>query len=124
MGVYDLFTIIFSLVCVLFLFYCLNYYKLTITIYNKEIILKFGIFTRSVQLSNIEKYYLDDVSMWRIGGAGIHFSQIHGRYRMMFNFLEYPRLVLHFKNYKRVGAIMFTVKDPEKVMDIIKEHDE
>jgi hypothetical protein len=58
----------------------------------------------------------------RMGGAGIHFMMVRGRYRASFNFLEYPRVVIAFK--KKVGPvrdISFTTRRPDDVIRLIKE---
>ena len=100
-----------------FLFYSLNYHTLIVQITKDQLILKFGLFTWTISLDNIEDCFLDDTSLWRIGGAGIHFSPIHGRYRAMFNFLEYPRVVIALK--RKLGLvrdIAFSTQHPEEVI--------
>jgi hypothetical protein len=78
----------------LFLFYSLNYRTLSIRITRDDLRLTFGLFSWRTARGNVESCTLDTVSLWRIGGAGIHFTSIGGRYRVMFNFLEYPRVVV------------------------------
>ena len=114
-------SVIFLILFSLFLFYSLNYRVLVIQITMEAIVLKFGIFTWKVPMVNIDGCTLDTVSLWRIGGAGIHFSFFQGRYRAMFNFLEYPRVLLSFKKKKGpVRDFAFTTKNPEKILDFIQ----
>ena len=59
--------------------------------------------------------------MFRVGGAGIHFTWIKGRYRAFWNFLEHPRVVLALqKKHGVVSEIAFSTQHPEKVMEIIR----
>jgi hypothetical protein len=84
--------------------------------------LRFGVFRWVVPLDNVEACCPDDVSLWRIGGAGIHFSPMRGRYRAMFNFLEHPRVVVNLKVKKGpVGAIAFSTRRPHEVIRLIRE---
>lgn len=115
-------AIVFFCVFIFFLFYSLNYRTLIIQLVPETLSLKFGIFTWTVPYANIEKYYLDDTSMWRIGGAGIHFTMLRGKYRAMFNFLEYPRLVVTLKKKKGpVREIAFSTNRPEEIKGILQE---
>jgi Ca2+/Na+ antiporter len=116
-----LLTIIFLCCFILFLFYSFNYRTLVIRLSSESLILRFGIFTWRVQLDNIEAYYLDDISLWRIGGAGIHFTVIRGKYRAFLNFLEHPRVVVALKKKKGpVREIAFSTINPEEVFRILQ----
>jgi len=74
-------TITFLCIVAFFLFYVFNYRTLKISLTPEGLKLSFGIFTWAIALSNIEACYTDPTSLWRIGGAGIHFTWIHGKYR-------------------------------------------
>jgi hypothetical protein len=105
----------------LFLFYSLNYRMLVIRMTPDLLELRFGIFRWRVPLDRIEACHLDDVSMWRIGGAGIHFSPIRRRYRAMLNFLEHPRVVLGLqRKMGLVRDIAFSTRRPDEVMQFIQ----
>jgi len=113
---------VFLIFCFFFLFYSINYRTLTIHLTPERLKLKFGIFSWTVPLENIEHCTPDDVPLTRIGGAGIHFTSIRGRYRVMFNFLEYPRLVLALnKKQGPVRDIVFSTRRPEEIERLIKE---
>ena len=117
----DMIAMIFLFLCAFFMFYSLNYRTLRIRLTTEHLELKFGLFTWVVALENVEHCFLDDTSLWRIGGAGIHFSPIHGRYRAMFNFLEYPRVVIALK--RRMGLvreIAFSTQRPDEVVGRIR----
>jgi hypothetical protein len=106
-----------------FLFYVFNYQTLNIQLTSEILKLKFGIFTWKVPMDNIEECNLDEIpTFMRMGGAGIHFMSIRGRYRASFNFLEYPRVVIAFK--KKVGPvrdISFSTRQPNEILRLIQE---
>jgi hypothetical protein len=117
----DSLAVVLFLVFTFFLFYALNYRTLLIRLTQDQLVLKFGLFTWKIPLDNIEAYTLDDLTLGRIGGAGIHFSPIRGRYRAMFNFLEYPRVVLALKEKRGlVRDIAFSTRRPQEMMRLIQ----
>lgn len=108
-----------------FLFYMLNYRTLVIRLTPEALALRFGLFSWRVPLENIEHAALDEHSLWRIGGAGIHFSWFEGRYRAMFNFLEYPRVVVALSQKQGpVKEIAFSTQQPEQVLALIGDYTE
>ncbi len=114
-------AIFFLCLSAFFVFYALNYRTLVIHMDASTLRLRFGIFQWTVPLSNIETCFPDPVSLQRIGGAGIHFTFIDGRYRAMFNFLEYPRVVLQLKKKKGpVRDIAFSTQHPDDIIRWIK----
>ena len=117
---FDLLNTLFISLFVFFLFYSLNYRTLIIQL-NKDVLqLKFGVFKWIIQTDNIESCCLDATSIWRIGGAGIHFTSLGGRYRAMFNFLEHPRVVIGLKvKQGLVRDIAFSTRHPAKVIQLI-----
>jgi len=108
---------------ILFLFYSLNYRILVIELTSQSLKLKFGLFTWTVPMGNIEEYRLDEIPLFmRMGGAGIHFMMIRQRYRASFNFLEYSRIVISFK--RKVGPvrdISFSTRKPDEVLRLIQD---
>lgn len=112
--------ITFGCFSLFFLFYIFNYRVLHIQIREDGLTLTFGVFSMYICAQNIEKCYVDKTSLWRIGGAGIHFSPIGGRYRAMFNFLQYPRVVVCLKEKQGwVRDVAFTTRHPEEVMGLL-----
>jgi len=105
---------------IFFSFYALNYRVLVIHISTDGLHLKFGVFGWTVPWRTVEEAYADETSLWRIGGAGIHFSSINGRYRAMLNFLEYPRVVVALKEKRGpVRDVAFSTTRPDEIMRII-----
>lgn len=109
--------------CVVFLFYALNFRTLVITLSPDHLTLTFGIFTWRVPLDNVEDARPDALpAMMRLGGAGIHFMSIRGRYRASYNFLEYPRVVIALK--RKAGLvcdISFSTRQPEEILRLIQK---
>ena len=114
-------TISFLCIAAFFLFYVFNYRTLKIYMTSEALQLTFGVFTWTIAIADIESCYLDTPSIGSIGGAGIHFTWIKGKYRAFFNFLDHPRVVIVFKKKKGpVQEIAFTTRHPEQVMQIIQ----
>jgi Ca2+/Na+ antiporter len=108
---------------VVFLFYSINYRTLVIHSTPESLKLTFGVFTWTVPFSNIESCSLDEIpELMMYGGAGIHFMFVRKRYRASFNFLEYPRVVIAFKN--KVGPVRdlsFSTSRPDDVLRFLQE---
>jgi hypothetical protein len=116
-------SILFFCLFAFFMFYALNYRILTIQIDKSNLRLRFGIFQWTIPLQNIGSCFPDMISLQRIGGAGIHFTFIDKRYRAMFNFLEYPRVVIQLTIKKGpVRDIAFSTQRPEEVIRLINEY--
>ena len=110
-------------VAALFLFYVLNYRKLVIRLTPAALKLRFGLFSWIVPLDNVESCGHDELpAVMRLGGAGIHFMTIHGRYRASFNFLEHPRVVVALKSPAGpVRDISFSTQHPDRVLQLVQE---
>jgi hypothetical protein len=116
-------SILFMCLFVIFLFYAVNYRYLVIRLDQSYLRLKFGIFTWTIPLENIADCSLDSISpLQYYGGAGIHFMVIEGRYRAMFNFLEYPRVLIKLKvKQGLVQDIAFSTQQPVEVLRLVDE---
>jgi hypothetical protein len=118
----DWVALVFACFFVIFLFYSLNYRTLLIRLTSVSLKLKFGIFIWTVPVNNVQECSLDELpAIMKYGGAGIHFMTIRKRYRASFNFLEYPRVVITFK--EKVGPvkdISFSTRRPEDVIRLIQ----
>lgn len=110
-------------IAIFFLFHSLNYQTLVIRLTSRSLKLIFGLSSWNVPLDNIEDCRLDEIPpLMRMGGAGIHFMMIRNRYRASFNFLEYPRVVIGFKN--KVGPVQdisFSTRQPDRVIHLIQK---
>lgn len=102
-----------------FLFSTLNYRALHIRLSATALKLKFGVFSWTVPLENVAGVEHDSLPwLMRNGGAGVHFMLIRGRYRVSFNVLEYPRVVIALR--RRAGPVVdvsFTTRHPHDVIE-------
>lgn len=119
----DIVTAVFVCLFGMFLFYSVDYRTLTIRLTSEYLKLTFGVFTWTVPLDNVEECRLDGMPVLvRMGGAGIHFMRVRGRYRASFNFLEHPRVVIAFK--RKVGPvrdISLSTRRPNDVLRLLQE---
>lgn len=120
----DALAVLWACLSAIFLFYVLNYHTLTISLTWEALKLTFGIFSWTVPLENIASCQPDNSlpPLMRYGGAGIHFMLVHKRYRASFNFLEYPRVVIAFK--QKAGPVVdisFSTRQPEEVLDLLNQ---
>jgi len=110
----------FLLACSLFTFYALNYRVLVIRETLDALELEFGLLRWVVPWRSIEDWDLDDVSLWRIAGAGVHFTFIRGHYRVFLNFLEHARVVLNVTPRRGiVRAVAFSTSRPADVLALV-----
>lgn len=115
--------ITFLVLAIVFLFYTVNYRVLRIRLTDQTLTLNFGLFSWRIGTGNIANCELDHLpAIKQYGGAGIHFMFVNERYRASFNFLEYPRLVIRFK--QSIGAVQdisFSTRQPEELLALIRQ---
>jgi hypothetical protein len=104
-----------------FCFYLINFRALTISITDQTLHLNFGLIHWRTDIENIASSTLFDPPFWiKYGGAGVHFAMVDGEYMAFYNFLEYPRILIKFKQKRgRVQALAFTTRQPDTVLDIL-----
>jgi hypothetical protein len=74
---------LFIFFALFFLFYSINFRILRISLNPEYLILKFGLFSWSIPLDDIEGYHIDQLTfLQKYGGAGIHFMFVDGKYRV------------------------------------------
>ncbi len=107
----------------LFGFYVLNYRTLEISITSESLKLKFGLISWKTRLDNIQACQRDDSPpLVKYGGAGVHFAFVKGTYRAFYNFLEYPRILVTFrKKQGLVQELVFTTRQPEKILALLQQ---
>lgn len=105
-----------------FAFYVFNYRILKISISTDVLKLRFGIVSWKTRLDNIRAISLDNSpAIVKFGGAGVHFTFVLGRYRVFFNFLEYPRIMVTLiKKQGLVQDLVFTTCQPGLILEIIQ----
>ncbi len=99
----------------------LNFRKLKINISSEGISTGYGIFKSTISWDEVEEVNLDKTSTARYGGWGIRISRVEGNWRLVYNVIGGPRVVVSSKNgfFKDLA---FSTKNPEEVMEIIKDN--
>ncbi|MCA9931985.1 MAG: hypothetical protein KC419_26050 [Anaerolineales bacterium] len=108
----------------IFFFFCsVNYRTLIIRLTAESLMLTFGIFTWRVPWTNVAEYRPDELPfLLKFGGAGIHFMMVRKRYRVLFNFLEYPRVTIALKRKAGLAQdVSFSTRQPEVILRHIEE---
>ena len=107
---------------IFFFLYVINYRDLIIRITDEKLILRFGIVPWKSELKNIMAAEIDDSpAIIRYGGAGVHFAFVGAKYRAYFNFLEYPRVAVHYKEKQGlVRSLVFSTKFPDEIIRILE----
>ncbi len=113
-------NLVFFLMALLFLGITIAFSKLSITMTSRSVIVGYGIFTRTIPWETIERCYEDAVSSLRYGGWGIRIGRVKGKWRLVYNVIGGPRVVLSLKSgwFKE---FVFSTKNPEQVMKIIRQ---
>ena len=108
---------------IFFFLYVLNYWTLKITNTDEILQLNFGLIRWRTDLNNVKAIGLDDSpTLIKYGGAGVHFAFVKGIYRAFFNFLEFPRVLITFREKQGlVQALVFTTRNPDKVIGLIQQ---
>jgi len=111
----------FLLMFLLFLGVMINFNMLNIKMTPQFIIVGYGIFKDKIFWENIEDCYLDKTSAIRYGGWGIRIGRVNKKWRQVYNTPGEPRIVLSLKKGEFFKEFVFSTKNPEEVMKIIKE---
>ncbi len=110
----------FLFMFLLFLGVMINFSRLTIRMTPRSISIGYGIIKHSILWENVEDYYLDEASTIRYGGWGIRIAKVKGKWRLVYNVVGGPRIVLSLKR-GRFKEFVFSTKNPEEVIKIVKE---
>ncbi len=104
------------------LFFCLtiNFSRLSIRITSRYISVRYGIFKRQVLLENIEDCYLDRGLAFRYGGWGIRLAKVKGKWRLVYNIMGIPLVVLLLKKGK-LREFLFATKNHDNVIEMIRK---
>lgn len=104
----------------LFLGVTLNFRKLKIRIDSEDITAGYGIFKNTISWNKVEKTYLDEASTARYGGWGLRIGRVKGNWRIVYNVVSGPRVVVSSKK-GTFRELVFSTKKPEEIMKIIEE---
>jgi len=110
----------FLLMFLLFLGVVINFSRLSIRITYLSVKVSYGIFRHIITWENVEDCYLDEASTISYGGWGIRIGRVQGRWRLVYNVIGAPRVVLSLKKGK-FKEFVFSTEKPEEVMNIIRQ---
>jgi hypothetical protein len=103
----------------LFLIITINFSTLSIKMTSRSVVVGYGIFNRTIFWENIERCYSDEVSSIRYGGWGIRIGRVKGKWRLVYNVIGGPRVVLALKR-GRFNEFVFSTRNPEEVMKVVR----
>ena len=104
----------------LFLGVTVNFSNLSIKMTPRYISVGYGIFKHNIPWENIEDCYLDEASTIRYGGWGIRIGRVKGKWRLVYNVIGGPRVVLSL-NKGKFREFVFSTNNPQKVIEIVKQ---
>jgi hypothetical protein len=111
---------LFTLIALLFLGITINFSRLSIKITSRSVIVGYGICKRTILWENIERCYKDAASSIRYGGWGIRIGRVEGKWRLVYNVLGAPRVVLSL-NSGWFKEFVFSTQNPDEVMTIVRQ---
>jgi hypothetical protein len=111
----------FLLMFLLFLGVTINFSRLSIKTTPQFIVVGYGILKHTIPWENIEDCYLDKASAIRYGGWGIRIGRVKGKWRLVYNLIGSPRVVLSL-NRGKFREFVFSTNNPQKVVAIVKQN--
>jgi len=98
-----------------------NFNKLAIKVSTQSITVGFGIFKRVISWDDIHGCYVDDASAFgSYGGWGIRMAKVKGKWRLVYNVIGSPTVVLELDK-GRFREFVFFTKNPERVMEVARQ---
>lgn len=105
----------------LFLGLTINFLKLTIKMDHDGLKVGYGLLKSKVSWHEIEDSYLDETSTLWYGGWGVRLGRGGGNWRTVYNVIGGPRVVISLKD-GLIREIVFSTKNPERVIKTIERH--
>jgi len=102
------------LMILLFTAFGINFSTLTITIDYENITVGYGLIKNKIPRSDIINCYIDKTSAVLYGGWGIRIGRVKGNWRLIYNTVGVPRVVIGLRNrwYKE---FVFSTQNSEEV---------
>lgn len=112
--------LVLLVVALVLLFVTVNFATLTIRLTTQGISVGYGIIRHRVDWSNVAECYQDKASTVRYGGFGIRLGLVNGKWRLVYNTVGDPRVVVR-KRQGKIQEFVFSTRNPEGVMKAIRE---
>ena len=98
-----------------------NFNKLSIKITTQSITVGYGVLRRTIPWDDVKGCYQDEVSaIGSYGGWGIRMGKVKGRWRLVYNVMGCPTVVLELDK-GRFKEFVFSTRNPEMVLEIAKQ---
>ena len=110
----------FLLMFLFFLGITINFSRYSLKMTSNAIKVSYGLSKHSILWNNIADCYLDTTSIRSYGGWGIRVANVNGQWRLGYNVVGYPRVLLSLKQ-GRFREFVFSTNNPEEVIKIIKQ---
>ena len=111
---------ILLLVALLLLAVTVNFSTLTIRLTMGGISVGYGIVRHHIPWSNVVDCYQDKASTVWYGGFGIRLGLVNGKWRLVYNTIGHPRVVIR-KRQGKVREFVFSTRNPEGLIRAIRE---
>ncbi len=108
----------FVFMILLFAVIGINFSTLKIAVDYKNVTVGYGMIKNTIPREDIEKCFLDQTNAILYGGWGIRIGRIKGKWRLIYNTVGDPRVVLVLKNrwYKE---FVFSTRNPQEIIKLL-----
>jgi hypothetical protein len=114
----DWFYLVMFILMLVVTFVVANFRVLVIRINDQSVTVAYGLMKRTIPWGDIEASFPDNSPPLRYGGWGARITRVGGTWRLAFNVIGAPGVVLRLRK-GRAREFMFSTKNPEQVLDII-----
>jgi len=111
-------TEFFVFMILLFFAIGINFSTLRITIDYNDLNVGYGIIKKTIPREKIEKCYLDQTRAILYGGWGIRIGRVKGKWRLIYNTVGDPRVVVVLRNgwYQE---FVFSTRNPQEIIKLL-----
>jgi hypothetical protein len=104
---------------VFFLLLTLNFARLNVVITDEQATIGFGVIRSHTMWRDVVDCYPDETSVLRYGGWGIRIGCHRGKWRLVFNDIGAPRVVLLRRN-NSIPEVIFSTHRPEQAVEAVR----
>lgn len=109
---------------ILFVFFfvlTLNFSRLNIQVNHDGIRVGYGVLKKKIFWEQVKDCHIDETSVIWYGGWGIRLARIKGNWRIVYNVMRGPRVVVSLTN-GWIREVVFSTTNPKKVIATINQH--
>lgn len=99
--------------------FVLNFRALFIGMTPQEITVAYGCIRRTVPWGDIEGCFWDESPTFSYGGWGIRITRVSGRWRLVYNLIGSPVVILRLRS-GRFREFGFSTRNPEQVLELVR----